>query len=257
VCSLKNRFAVTFDDGYAHLYDHAFPLLKEMGIPFAVFVTTGMVDTGKLLWNDLLEFALFTTEESVLPEGLVDAPVELGTHSERRRAAMRLKSALKRLNVDQAREEVEKLAESLKVGTDAPELDNVRFLGADQIREMAEAGVAFGGHSVSHPILSRETRERVRHEVAGCKEQLEAILGKRINAFAYPNGQIGDFNDMVKDEVRRAGYSAALTAIRGLAYPGGDPLEIRRVMVGRWSGYEMETRASGLLEALRRRPPAG
>src|SRR5712692_2766697 len=32
--------AVTFDDGYRDVYAHAFPLLKERGIPAAVFVVT-------------------------------------------------------------------------------------------------------------------------------------------------------------------------------------------------------------------------
>jgi hypothetical protein len=36
--------AVTFDDGYRDVYEHAFPLLKRKGIPGAVFVVTDLVD---------------------------------------------------------------------------------------------------------------------------------------------------------------------------------------------------------------------
>ncbi|MFC1800179.1 hypothetical protein ACFL2Z_04640, partial [Candidatus Eisenbacteria bacterium] len=70
--------------------------------------------------------------------------------------------------------------------------------------------------------------------------------------FTYPNGQPGDFNDMVKEEVKAAGYEAAFTGIRGLNRPGLDLFEIKRLLVdGRWSYEEFDTRVSGLLEAIR------
>ena len=37
--------AITFDDGYRDFYDHALPLLKQKGIPAAVFVVTDLVGT--------------------------------------------------------------------------------------------------------------------------------------------------------------------------------------------------------------------
>jgi peptidoglycan/xylan/chitin deacetylase (PgdA/CDA1 family) len=93
----------------------------------------------------------------------------------------------------------------------------------------------------------------VRDEVTACKKRLETITGKQVKSFAYPNGQPEDFNEMVKDEVRTAGYLAAFTGIRGLARPGGDLFEIKRLLVDcRWSYKEFETRASGILEAVGR-----
>lgn len=35
---------LTFDDGYQDNYDIAYPILKQMNIPFAVYVTTGFID---------------------------------------------------------------------------------------------------------------------------------------------------------------------------------------------------------------------
>ena len=36
--------AITFDDGYLSIYQNAFPLLKQYGYPFTVFVATGPID---------------------------------------------------------------------------------------------------------------------------------------------------------------------------------------------------------------------
>ncbi len=50
--------AVTFDDGYQDVYEHAFPLLKKKGIPAAVFVVTDLIGTSQLQIHDLLYLLL-------------------------------------------------------------------------------------------------------------------------------------------------------------------------------------------------------
>lgn len=56
---LPQRSAViTFDDGYLSVYTEAFPLLREFGYPFTVFVTAGLVTSnGRLYasWDHLRE----------------------------------------------------------------------------------------------------------------------------------------------------------------------------------------------------------
>ena len=250
--SPRKGLLISFDDGCANAHTLVLPLLRKMGIPFSVFVTTGYVDTDKVLWNDLLEFAIFSTDEAVLPAGVLGNSVPLETGTDKSRAVVALKAGLKCLPLDEAAEKVRILCETLQVDDRSPELEHVRFLTSAQITDMAGQGVEFGGHTVTHPILARETRERVRSEVAGCKQHLESWTGRPVRTFTYPNGQPGDFNDMVKQEVRDAGYEAAFTGIRGLNRPGLDLFEIKRLLVdGRWSYEEFDTRVSGLLEAIR------
>lgn len=52
--------AITFDDGYRNNYDTAFPLLREFGYPFTVFVSSGLVGSNAQLylnWDQLREMA--------------------------------------------------------------------------------------------------------------------------------------------------------------------------------------------------------
>ena len=41
---------MTFDDGYCDNYTLAYPMLKRLGVPFTVYVTTGFIDNQLPMW---------------------------------------------------------------------------------------------------------------------------------------------------------------------------------------------------------------
>jgi peptidoglycan/xylan/chitin deacetylase (PgdA/CDA1 family) len=43
------KVVLTFDDGYADVYEHAWPLLREAGLPFTIYVTTAYLG-GPMRW---------------------------------------------------------------------------------------------------------------------------------------------------------------------------------------------------------------
>ena len=65
-----------------------------------------------------------------------------------------------------------------------------------------------GSHSVTHSNLTKLPIELIRKEVSESKRVLEQIVGKRILCFSYP---YGFFNNILKNEVKAAGYIAART----------------------------------------------
>lgn len=48
--SAKKNVCLTFDDGYQDNYDIAYPMLKRLEVPFAVYVTTGFIDNRLPMW---------------------------------------------------------------------------------------------------------------------------------------------------------------------------------------------------------------
>lgn len=48
----ENAVVLTFDDGFKDVIDSAYPVLKKLDIPFALFLTTGLLDTERMLTND-------------------------------------------------------------------------------------------------------------------------------------------------------------------------------------------------------------
>ena len=59
----SSRFVcLTFDDGYQDNHDIAYPLLKRLEVPFAVYVTTGFIDNRLPMWWYASERLGITTE---------------------------------------------------------------------------------------------------------------------------------------------------------------------------------------------------
>jgi peptidoglycan/xylan/chitin deacetylase (PgdA/CDA1 family) len=74
-------------------------------------------------------------------------------------------------------------------------------------REIAAAGHVIGNHTMSHPWLPFVSAPRIRAELAGCNDALEATLGHSITLFRPPHGAL-------RPAVLRAARSLGLQTIK-------------------------------------------
>ena len=78
----------------------------------------------------------------------------------------------------------------------------------DQLREMQKSGlVTIASHTVNHLNLKDLSEKEIEKEVTESKKVLEKELGVSIDYFTYPEG---DFTDISRDKLKKAGYKAAL-----------------------------------------------
>ncbi|REJ71922.1 MAG: polysaccharide deacetylase family protein [Planctomycetota bacterium] len=89
-----------------------------------------------------------------------------------------------------------------------------------------------GGHTVTHPVLSRLPADEQHREVRRSKERIEAETGQPIKAFSYPVGQPDSFTAETQQIVSESGYRWAFSFYGGLNRPRTlDPLNIARKSV--------------------------
>lgn len=79
-----------------------------------------------------------------------------------------------------------------------PTLD---LLDWDEILEMANNGIDFGAHTMTHPDLSEISLERVTEEIGHSRSVIQNHLGKDVLFFAYPYGkQTDQIRSVTKDQ---------------------------------------------------------
>lgn len=105
-------------------------------------------------------------------------------------------------------------------------------LGADELRELAGAGIECGGHSHTHAPLDVIRTQSARVEVELSKEILEATLGSEVRTFAYP---FGYERAGVRELVASAGYDSACRVNYRASPFGEDTYALSRLPVyGDW-----------------------
>ena len=217
---------ITFDDGYLDNYECALPILKRYNLPATIFLTTGHIDSGELLWfEQLAEAVRGTSREYIDLE--IDIPRRFWMRTERERldANAGVFRLLRVMSDGDRRTWLVEVLDQLDAKSCARKS---RMLSWDQVRSMKTSRIDFGGHTVTHPFLSKLTGERAAWEVAECKRRIEEELQSPVGFFAYPNGREEDFTASSKEILRRAGYHAAVTTIWGMNYRSTDRMELRR-----------------------------
>ena len=144
--------SISFDDGMEDNHSVALPILRELGVPATIYVTTGLIG---------------------------------------------------------------------KANPWMPAASGARMMFADELREMAAAGIELGAHTVTHPDMSQLDEEACLDEMVRSSQAIEEITGVPVETFAYPFCRYGQ---AAVAAAERAGFTAAVTC------------EGR----GGWSRYEMK-----------------
>jgi len=221
---------ITFDDGYCSAYTVAFPILQKYRLPATIYLTFDSVETGQVAWYDRVFLAI-----AVAPSGELQLDLEgswrfqLNSPEDRLRAALEVIAHLRTLPNAMRCERC--LILEKKIGLPQNSLSN-RILTWEQIHIMQQAGIAFGSHTLSHPVVNQLAPAELERELADSKRLLEEKLGVPVKDFAFPFGKAADCGAAAVEMLSRCGYRSAVTTVPGVNTPRVNPFEIRRLQVG-------------------------
>jgi peptidoglycan/xylan/chitin deacetylase (PgdA/CDA1 family) len=270
---LPRGVAITFDDGYADNMYVAKPVLERNGVPATVFVASGWVGAGRSFWWDELETLLLRPGR--LPPTLT---MEIGSQTVRweladdaeyrsRVAAARsgwtvlarrdpgprqriyrdLSSRLRALGTLERERALDSLRALVELHDPVSDDPLPRPLDLDELRRLVAGDlIDVGGHSVTHPVLSRLDPDSQREEIAGSKRYLEHAAGRAISSFAYPYGGATDFDLTTARIVRDVGFDHACANVPGRLERGTDDFRIPRVLVRDCQAAQLAERLSML-----------
>lgn len=110
-------------------------------------------------------------------------------------------------------------------GRPDPRVPTLPLLDWSELGRLAEQGVRLGGHTRTHPHLTRLPAAALEDELAGAAATILAETGQRAEEFAYP---FGDVNPAVARAARQVYAFGCTTELRWVR-PGTDPLLLPRL----------------------------
>jgi peptidoglycan/xylan/chitin deacetylase (PgdA/CDA1 family) len=226
------RVLLTFDDGYRDNYEIAYPLLRRHGLPATFFLATGFLDRPHVAWWDELAWMVRR------------AGGDAAGHDAR---IAELCARYKALPSERAAELLDEVA--VQTASDrCPEGEAAElWMTWEMARELRDGGMTLGGHTVTHPLLSRVSAARQAEEIAGCAARLEQETGASMRWFAYPVGSRDAFTETTQGILREHGVELAFSFYGGFgSFEQWRPLDVPRVHVGPHYGPELLAAALAL-----------
>jgi peptidoglycan/xylan/chitin deacetylase (PgdA/CDA1 family) len=209
---------LTFDDAYRDTLRWAYPVLKDAGAPFAIYVPTSFPDRLGELWWLALEAVIACNNRIALVIDGRDRKFDCRTVAEKQTLYHELYRWLRdRSTESEMRDVVRRLAAFYQVDIAAfcaelcMDWGELAQLAADPL-------VTIGAHTVSHPILLRLPREAARSEMDLSRSVIEATLAVRPAHLSYP---FGDRTASAAREFELAaelGFKSAVTARPGVLF---------------------------------------
>ncbi|MGI6677926.1 MAG: polysaccharide deacetylase family protein [Dehalobacterium sp.] len=223
----RNYLVCTFDDGYRNNYDHGMDVFTKYRLTPIIYLPTGYIDTGETLWHDQVEQLV-----RFLDWGQVDIPslglsLKLSNNNDKMDLAYTLMQKIKHHAPKERAAKIKQITN--EIGVHIEKKDN-ELLTWQEIKRMADAGIDFGSHTMSHRILTQEALGELEDELYLSKEKIIDVTASKEVHFAYPDGKLADVDDRIEQKVKEI-YASAVTTEPGHNYPGCDVHRLKRVGV--------------------------
>ena len=240
--------AVTFDDGYADNLLAALPILEKHDVPATFFLVSQALGSNREYWWDALMRAVLESgplppvlalrlggverifqleEDHATPAPQHPWDAEEGARSGRERLYLGLWNAIVVLEPAEQEEAVEQVLAWAGCTPGGP--PHRHAAQADAIAALAHHPlVRIGSHTRHHVSLPDCDPRRQRAEIEGAHRELEDLLGRRIDRFAYPYGR---YDRCAREIVEALKIDLACTTVAGLATACSPRSELPRLHV--------------------------
>ncbi len=222
----RRAVAITFDDGWRDNYTHAWPVLEKYSVPATIFAVSGMIGTARMFWpNRLMQLLAAREDKRQWPAGL-EWLAEIAPMKPEQLTTPETLSELVQACKQFPDIELYKRLEAAPATTAAASAAQT-MLNWEQIEQMQASGlVEIGSHTENHcRLLESLAPEKAEHEILASKRMLEERLGKSVQSFCYPNGDVSAH----AAQLVTAHYRLAVTTQRGINGPNQDPYRLKRI----------------------------
>jgi peptidoglycan/xylan/chitin deacetylase (PgdA/CDA1 family) len=215
----SRRFiCLTFDDGYRDTLQWAYPILKEAGVPFAIYVPTSFPDRLGELWWLALEAVVANNDRIGLTIDGRNRTFDCTTVAEKRALYDEIYWWLRaRPTEAELRSIIRNLAACYQV--DIAAFCKELCMSWEELAQLAaDPLVTIGAHTVNHPMLAKVPKETVRSEMDLSRSVIEAALSVRHAHLSYPVGDRSSAGPREFAIAAELGFKTAVTTRPGVLF---------------------------------------
>lgn len=223
--------AITFDDGTYDFYSRAYPRLQQYGFPSTVYLTTYYTDLQLPVFNVICSYILWKARNAgpvQLETFGVANPVALSSREARNEVLQQILKWADAQNSKAAEknEIAARLAAQLCVSYEEIVRKRIlQLMNADELQELATAGVDFQLHTHAHRTPLDE--QLFRGEIQANRERIARIVPGPRRHFCYPSGV---YRQEFLGWLRAEDVISATTCDTGLATADSEPLLLPRLV---------------------------
>lgn len=141
------------------------------------------------------------------------------------------------------------------IGSEPKQFKDKDCLTWSEVRELRQAGIDFGSHTVSHPQLRDLSDAEIESELRASKSEIEDKTGLPVRSFSYPYAfPEGDhlFVRRLRDTLQMCGYQEGVSTIIGTAERADDQFFLKRLPINTWDDLPfLEAKLEGSYDWLR------
>ena len=237
----RRAVLLTCDDGLLNHERELLPILREEQLHCIFFVTSNSLsEIPGMLWYVELYLMLKETMKSRLRvrfEGKTWDEL-LGNQSQRRALWLKLMAELSELSEPDRKSWMQQASSELGLCNlaDSCLADPVfrkRFalMGKSELATLRENGMTIGAHTVSHPILAKQTFASAKHEIGEARQALSNFLDEPVWAMAYPFGYPRSASPRDYDLAKQAGFECCFLNYGGPVLPESPRFALPRVHI--------------------------
>lgn len=210
----KPGIILTFDDAFKDHYRYVFPELQKLGlwgvfyVPTSPYVNKKILDVhrvhlllGKFGGERILSLLSEYVEKKMLSHSDIKDYHQM-TYQTQQHDMHKDAVAVKRiLNYFVSYQYRAKLIDRLmsELFEDQDQLLNDFYMSTNELSEMSLAGMMIGSHTVSHPVLSKQSDDEQRTEIENSFSFLyDNVRGITHKTFCYPHGGFHTFTNFTE-----------------------------------------------------------
>jgi peptidoglycan/xylan/chitin deacetylase (PgdA/CDA1 family) len=110
-------------------------------------------------------------------------------------------------------------------------------LSWNEVRELQRAGMQFGSHTVTHPVLKQISHSELETELRRSKQTIEQELGDAVTSFAYPYAfpeEDREFSHRLRGALEGAGYQNGVSTVIGSTHSLEEKFFMKRLPANSW-----------------------